>query len=69
MSGDLSDDPLISAPFERLKRNEKYAVLEEVTRALLSETPTCPKLTAINESAIYYVYRWLAEQFDDVSGD
>ncbi|KAG2449850.1 hypothetical protein HYH02_005373 [Chlamydomonas schloesseri] len=59
-------DPLIQAPFEQLGKNEKYAVLEDVTRALLLETPSCPKLTAINESAIYYVYRWLAEQFDDV---
>lgn len=33
--------------------------------ALLTPTPEVPKQTAITESAIFYVYTWLEEQFNE----
>ncbi|KAJ3295000.1 hypothetical protein HK104_003111 [Borealophlyctis nickersoniae] len=57
-------NPIIKGPFERLSTPEQYTVLEQVTKALIQPTPTPPELTAINESAIYYVYRWLFLQFE-----
>ncbi|KXZ43403.1 hypothetical protein GPECTOR_91g557 [Gonium pectorale] len=60
--------PLIVGAFERLSLPQKYTVLEQVTRALLQPTPACPSLTAVSESAIYYVYAWLQMEFDDVEG-
>lgn len=52
-------------PFERLTDPQKYSVLEAATIALTQPTDTCPELTALNESAIYYVYAWLKQQFSD----
>eukprot|EP00884_Botryococcus_braunii_P013267 jgi/Botrbrau1/21941/Bobra.0249s0064.1 len=50
-------------PFELLTDPQKVAVLEEVTEALLTETPI-PVQKATAENAIYYVFRWIAEQFE-----
>lgn len=58
--------PLVVGPFQRLTEPQKYAVLEDVTTALLTPTPSVPRLSAVNESAIYYVFRWLYQQFDDL---
>ncbi|MEW5318763.1 MAG: hypothetical protein WDW38_009956 [Sanguina aurantia] len=62
------NDPLVDAPFEALSPAMKYTVMEEVARALLDETQPAPKRTAVNESAIYYVFQWLLAQFEDVQG-
>lgn len=56
---------LTRGPFQALSPADKYYVMERVAHGLLLETPTTPELTAINEGAIYYVYMWLKEQFDD----
>lgn len=70
---DMADDsgeglnfgiPLVRGPFQRLTGPQKYTVLEEVTTQLVTETPV-PVQTAINESAIYYVFRWLEQIFTD----
>lgn len=58
--------PLVNGPFEDLTPAQKYTVMEEVAQALLLDTVPAPDRTAINESAIYYVYRWLLLQFADV---
>lgn len=59
------NEPLIQGPFEDLTPAEKYTVMEEVAHALLHDTPVAPMRTAINESAIYYVFTWLLRQFED----
>ncbi|KAJ3279189.1 hypothetical protein HK104_001684, partial [Borealophlyctis nickersoniae] len=61
-------EPIIQGPFERLSTAEKYTVLEQVTKALIEPTPMPPKQTAVNESAIYYVFGWLRQEFYDVDG-
>lgn len=43
--------------FDRLEPPAKLALLAEVGRALLQETDTCPKLTAINEAAVAAIFR------------
>ena len=62
---ELYCDVLVTGPFERLTDPEKYTVLEQVTYQLLSATPLLPKLTAVNESCVYYVFSWLKAQFDN----
>lgn len=57
------NNPLVFGPFEDLTPAHKYTVMEEVAHALLYNTPVAPELTAVNESAIYYMYRWLSTQF------
>jgi len=57
---------LVQGAFEKLTTPQQFTVLEDVSTALLTDTPTCPTLNAVNESAVYYVYKWLEEQFDDV---
>jgi hypothetical protein len=49
-------------PFEQLTDPQKMAVLEEVAEALLTETPV-PVQKSTAENAIYYVFRWIVEQF------
>lgn len=58
---------LTTGPFESLTEEQKFTVLEEVTLALLTETPV-PEHTAVREHAVYYIYRFLANDFaDDVA--
>lgn len=56
--------PITTGPFERLTTFQQLTVLEDVTMALLTETPV-PKLTAVNENAIYWVFRQIAAVFYD----
>jgi len=49
--------------FDRLDPSARLALLADVGWALLRETETCPKLTAINESAIAASYRNLLGGF------
>ena len=59
--------PLIEGRFELLHPSEQFAVLENVANSLLTQnSPEVPALDEYNEGAIYYVYKWLMEQFDDV---
>lgn len=59
--------PLIEGRFELLHPSEQFAVLENVANSLLTQnSPEAPALDEYNEGAIYYVYKWLMEQFDDV---
>jgi hypothetical protein len=46
---------------------QKFTVWEDVCTALFTPTPV-PVQTALNESAIYYVYAWLTQQFNDDLG-
>eukprot|EP00884_Botryococcus_braunii_P013263 jgi/Botrbrau1/21938/Bobra.0249s0061.1 len=57
--------PITEGPFERLTTPQKLTVLEEVAEALLTETPV-PQLFSLNENAIYYVFRWINQEFDVV---
>jgi hypothetical protein len=57
--------PITEGPFERLTTPQKLTVLEEVAEALLTETPV-PQLVSLNENAIYYVFRWINQEFDVV---
>jgi hypothetical protein len=43
---------------------QKFTVWEDVCTALFTPTPV-PVQTALNESAIYYVYAWLTEEFNN----
>jgi hypothetical protein len=56
---------LICGKFESLTAPQKLTILEEAATGLLTETPVCPTLTDLNEGAIYYVYRWFQQQFED----
>mmetsp|Transcript_3566 Transcript_3566/g.5565 ORF Transcript_3566/g.5565 Transcript_3566/m.5565 type:complete len:302 (+) Transcript_3566:88-993(+) len=61
--------PLIEGEFENLTTLRKFTVLHDVAIALLTDTgDTYPSLNHINEGAIYYVYRWAIERFDDFEG-
>lgn len=53
-----NDDPWeFGVPvFDQLEARAKLAVLVEVGWALLRDTKTCPKLTAINESAVAILF-------------
>ena len=57
--------PVVQGPFQNLTDPQKYTVLIDVTRQLLTETPVSDQ-TAISEGAVYYVYCWLKQQFSDV---
>lgn len=61
--------PLIHGPFEDLTPAQKYTVMEEVATALLHDTMVAPELTAVNESAIYYVFMWLLRRFQEKNED
>lgn len=43
--------------FDRLEPPARLALLAEVGWALLRETPSCPTLTAVNESAVAAIFR------------
>lgn len=63
------NEPLVDGPFEDLSPAQKYTVMEGVAKALLQHTAEIPKLTAVNESAIYYVFMWLKNRIDVFEGE
>jgi hypothetical protein len=54
---------LIRGPFQHLSTNQQLSVLYQVASALLTKTKV-PELTAINESAVYYVYKFVQHWVD-----
>ena len=51
-------EPMVSVPFDGLSTPQKCAVLLEMCRALFEKTGEIPELTAVNESAVYWVFAW-----------
>lgn len=60
-------ETLVSGQFENLKTvNEKFQVLEVIAFYLLRNTGNRTlRLSALVESAVYYVFAWYHEQFDN----
>lgn len=45
--------------FTKLNGNQRYTVLDEVVRALLKDSETCPEHNHMNEAAIYFVFSFI----------
>ena len=53
----------INVPFKFLSEPQKFTLLEDVANGFLVESNSCPELYALNESAIYFIYQWIIEDF------
>ena len=61
-------DHLVHGPFEHLEPPEQYAVLHEVCLYLFEQTDDVPTQTAVNESAIYWIFRYIKYQIEEMAG-
>ena len=52
--------------FDPLNDGQKCTIWEAVCHALFYDTPKAPELSAVNESAIYYVFKYAQEMTDDM---
>ena len=55
-----------AGPFERLKWAQQLQAMASVLEALTTAKGDTPEQDAVSEGAIYAVFSWLAEQFDDI---
>lgn len=51
--------------FSKLTKRQQFTVLEDIARCLLIESSSCVELTALNESAVYFIYYWIIRGFTD----